>query len=82
MKDARPQRKVRNKIMQPAYCDLYSRATAARDYVRALTPLVPRVGIILGSGLGAFASVVTGAVTIPYATIPHFPQSTVEGTLR
>ncbi len=65
--------------MQPAYSDLYSRATAAQGHVRGLTPLVPRIGIILGSGLGAFASAVEDAVTIPYATIPHFPQSTVEG---
>ena len=34
---------------------------------------------MLGSGLGAFAAQVEGAVTIPYARIPNFPQSTVEG---
>jgi purine-nucleoside phosphorylase len=37
------------------------------------------VGIILGSGLGGFASQVADAVTISYAEIPHFPQSTVVG---
>jgi purine-nucleoside phosphorylase len=37
------------------------------------------VGIILGSGLGGFAAQVADAVTIPYAEIPHFPQSTVAG---
>ena len=65
--------------MQHAYSDVYPHAVAARDHVRSLTPLTPRIGIILGSGLGAFASAVTDAVTIPYAAIPHFPQSTVEG---
>ena len=59
--------------------DLYTRATAARDYIRAKSAVVPAVGIILGSGLGAFAAAVQNAVTISYASIPHFPQSTVEG---
>jgi len=34
---------------------------------------------VLGSGLGAVADAVTSPVFIPYGTIPHFPQSTVEG---
>lgn len=59
--------------------DLFDRATAARDHIHSKTPLAPRVGIILGSGLGALAASVENAVTIPYKTIPHFPQSTVEG---
>lgn len=58
---------------------LYTRATAAADYIRTLTPLTPRLGIILGSGLGNFASQVEDPTTIAYADIPHFPQSTVEG---
>ncbi|GGG71350.1 purine-nucleoside phosphorylase [Edaphobacter dinghuensis] len=59
--------------------DQYTRATAAADYIRTLTPLTPRLGIILGSGLGNFAAQVEDPTTIPYADIPHFPQSTVEG---
>ena len=39
----------------------------------------PRLGIVLGSGLGAVADAVTDPVIIPYSEIPHFPQSTVEG---
>ncbi len=58
---------------------LYTRVLAAVDSIRAQTPLVPRVGIVLGSGLGAFAGQVENAVTLPYASLPHFPQSTVEG---
>jgi purine-nucleoside phosphorylase len=34
---------------------------------------------VLGSGLGAVAGAVTDPIVIPYAEIPHFPQSTVEG---
>jgi len=58
---------------------LYTKATAAADYIRSLTPLAPRLGIILGSGLGNFAAQVEDPTAIPYAEIPHFPQSTVEG---
>ena len=58
---------------------LYDQATAAAAHVQALTSLTPRIGIILGSGLGAFAAQVADPITIPYAQIPHFPQSTVEG---
>jgi len=59
--------------------DQYTRATAAVSYIRSLSPNVPAIGIILGSGLGAFASQVQDAVRIPYSEIPHFPQSTVVG---
>ena len=59
--------------------DLYARASAAANHIRSLTPHTPRIGIILGSGLGGFGSQVQDATTIPYNTIPHFPLSTVEG---
>lgn len=38
-----------------------------------------RIGVVLGSGLGAVAEAVDGAVAIPYEEIPHFPRSTVVG---
>jgi purine-nucleoside phosphorylase len=59
--------------------DLYSKAHSAIDYIRAATDLRPSLGIILGSGLGSFASQVDNALRIPYAEIPHFPTSTVQG---
>lgn len=59
--------------------DQYSRTTAAVAHIRNLTSLMPTSGIILGSGLGNFASQVEDPITISYADIPHFPQSTVEG---
>jgi purine-nucleoside phosphorylase len=60
--------------------DLYSNAQSAVDYIRvAAASLKPHLGIILGSGLGNFASQVQDATRIPYAEIPHFPRSTVEG---
>jgi purine-nucleoside phosphorylase len=51
-----------------------------RDKVRgALGDATPRIGMVLGSGLGAAAGAVREPVIVPYADIPHFPQSTVEG---
>jgi purine-nucleoside phosphorylase len=38
-----------------------------------------KIGIVLGSGLGAVADAIAEPVIVPYAEIPHFPQSTVEG---
>ncbi len=57
----------------------YDQATAAAKHIRALTPLAPRLGIILGSGLGNFASRVENPTIIFYSDIPHFLQPTVEG---
>jgi len=59
--------------------DQYAKASAAAAHIRARTALQPMLGIILGSGLGNFAAQVEQAVAIPYAEIPHFPQSTVQG---
>ncbi|HXC94720.1 MAG TPA: purine-nucleoside phosphorylase [Edaphobacter sp.] len=59
--------------------DLYSRAKSAVDYLYAATELRPTLGIILGSGLGNFASQVDNALRIRYAEIPYFPTSTVQG---
>jgi purine-nucleoside phosphorylase len=39
----------------------------------------PRIGVVLGSGLGAAADAIADPVIVPYSEIPHFPQSTVEG---
>lgn len=40
---------------------------------------VPKIGLILGSGLGVLAEEIENAVKIPYNEIPDFPVSTVEG---
>jgi purine-nucleoside phosphorylase len=57
----------------------FDRATEAAAYIRGKIQLTPAVGIILGSGLGNFASQVQSAFVIPYAEIPHWPISTVAG---
>jgi purine-nucleoside phosphorylase len=52
---------------------------AAAAAIQKLTPLRPRVGLILGSGLNALAEAVKDGVKIPYGELPHFPIATVEG---
>jgi len=59
--------------------EILSNAQTAVSYIRSKTSLEPKLAIILGSGLGSFASQVADAITIPYAEIPNFPQSTVAG---
>jgi purine-nucleoside phosphorylase len=46
--------------------------------VRSRYKGVPRVGIILGTGLGGLAEEIEAEATIPYPDLPHFPHSTVE----
>jgi purine-nucleoside phosphorylase len=58
----------------------YDQVAEAAAFLKAkLGSRAPRVGIVLGSGLGAVAEVAVDPVTVPYSEIPHFPQSTVEG---
>jgi purine-nucleoside phosphorylase len=51
----------------------------AAAVIRARTRHQPRVGLVLGSGLGTLAEAVEEADVIPAADIPHWPASTVEG---
>ncbi|MDR3599285.1 MAG: purine-nucleoside phosphorylase [Desulfosporosinus sp.] len=51
----------------------------ASSYLKERVTEVPELGVVLGSGLGAFADLVEEKVVIPYREIPHFPISTVEG---
>ena len=59
--------------------ELFDQAAEAATFLSSKTSLRPRLGIILGSGLGDFADAVENATAVPYADIPHFPQSTVKG---
>jgi len=49
------------------------------DFIRSRSSKQPKVGIILGSGLGALAKSVEFSTTIPYNEIPEWPVSTVIG---
>ena len=59
--------------------DQFALADSAAQLIRARTPLRPEIGLILGSGLGAFADSLTDAARVPYADIPTFPRSTAIG---
>ena len=52
---------------------------AALQAVRERTDFVPRIGIVLGSGLGGLADDIEVVTRIPYSELDGFPRSTVEG---
>jgi purine-nucleoside phosphorylase len=58
---------------------LYDQIAAAAKSIRSRWNDHPRLGLVLGTGLGALAQDIQSAVRIPYADLPHFPQSTVIG---
>jgi len=62
-----------------AASNLYARAEHAARTIRARTALDPRIAVVLGSGLGAFADEFEEAARIPYSDIPGFAASTVAG---
>ena len=51
----------------------------AAALVLSKTPLRPQLGIVLGSGLGAFADSLVRATRLPYSEIPGLPKSTAQG---
>ncbi len=57
----------------------YGEAAEAAQYLKTRWPERPRMGIILGSGLGEVVARVGVAVAVPYASIPHMPRPTVAG---
>jgi purine-nucleoside phosphorylase len=74
MTDADPSRPIAP-AEQPA------RLAALEAAVWARTDLVPRVGIVLGSGLGGLADALTEPVAIPFAELPGWPAATAPGHL-
>ena len=59
---------------------LYDRAAEASRYILSKAQnRTPRLGVVLGSGLGGVADAVEDGVEIPYSEIPHFVTSTVQG---
>lgn len=49
------------------------------DFIVSKTDHLPKIGLVLGSGLGSLADKITNPVIIKYEDIPGFPRSTVEG---
>jgi purine-nucleoside phosphorylase len=59
--------------------DQFTLAHNAAQLILQRTSLRPKVGLVLGSGLGAFADSLNDAARVPYSDIPSFPQSTAVG---
>lgn len=59
--------------------NLLKKVQEAKNYILSQTTVVPKIGLILGSGLGTLAEEVQNPIIIDYKDIPHFPVSTVEG---
>lgn len=59
--------------------DPFTLAESAAAFLLSRTNLRPKVGVVLGSGLGAFADELAESIRIPYSQIPSFPRSTAIG---
>jgi purine-nucleoside phosphorylase len=59
--------------------DDFNLAESAAQFVLSQTDLRPKIGLVLGSGLGAFADTLTDSTRVAYAQIPAFPRSTAVG---
>ncbi len=55
------------------------RVQEAAEYIKEKTSLAPKIGLILGSGLGDFVNDINQERSLDYSDIPHFPKATVEG---
>src|ERR1700704_824115 len=57
----------------------FANSEAAAKFLLSQSPLRPKIGLVLGSGLGGFADDFANATRIPFANIPFFPRSTAVG---
>lgn len=59
--------------------NMIEKLTEVKDFLKSKGIVEPKIGLILGSGLGELANEIQEAIAIDYADIPHFPVSTVVG---
>jgi purine-nucleoside phosphorylase len=57
----------------------YDEVSETADRIRSRVSELPRIGVVLGSGLGDFAGSLGHAVSMPYDELPHWPASRVIG---
>ena len=57
----------------------YDQVQGAAERIRSKSKTIPDAAVVLGSGLGAFASSLAHATSIPYGDIPNWPTSSVIG---
>ena len=58
---------------------MHQKLTETADFIHARCRQQPALGLVLGSGLGAYADSFENKVVLPFSTIPHFPIPTVSG---
>jgi purine-nucleoside phosphorylase len=63
-------------VSAPSYYDQVQRAA---ELVQSKSKVIPETAIVLGSGLGDFASTLDRATSIPYDAIPNWPAASVIG---
>ena len=59
--------------------DPFLHADSAAQFLLSQSTLRPKIGLILGSGLGAFGDALADSTRVPYSQIPAFPRSTALG---
>lgn len=59
--------------------EIFEKSSVAAEFIHSRVPVMPKIAIILGSGLGPFAYHVEHSVSIPFTEIPHFPKPSVVG---
>ncbi len=64
---------------EPGPASLAPRLYTLEAAVRVRTPLIPRIGLVLGSGLGGLADLVTDPVVIPFSQLPGWPAASAPG---
>jgi len=58
---------------------MLERIQEATDFLLAGTRIKPKIGMILGTGLGEITDRIKSPIRVPYHAIPHFPHSTIQG---
>jgi len=58
---------------------MFEKIKETSDYIKSINDTKPRVGIVLGSGLGVYVDRIEDKTIIPYGDIPNFHKTTVKG---
>ena len=59
--------------------NVYERLKSCYESIKGRIPFIPKIALILGSGLGDYAETIKKIKTIDYSEIKDFPVSTVSG---
>jgi len=58
---------------------IFEKLATSANYIQSIKSSTPEVGVVLGSGLGAFVNSIQDPTVIPYKDIPYFKETKVEG---